>query len=326
MVALAPHFSKVTVITRESAVLELPSNVKLVVIPWNSAHRLHSSLKFLVNALYVVLKNRNSIIFYHMTDFYCAILSPITTLFGLKSVLWYAHAANSMALKLSSFFVRTIISSTRGSCTLSLNRQKIVYINQGITPEDFPFRFRENNLLSKFMYFGRLDESKNIDKLFDLIKLQNREKPAITLDLFGAPSSPRNLSYLERLKFNHSELLGSKKVCINSPIPRGEIKSVSEKYGTFINLFNGSLDKTLIEATLLGMPVITWNHEYFSLFGSWSNIPPSTSLSFIEGEIQALFELKSADYKNEILRRYRIAIENHSFDGWIKRLEKSIRL
>jgi glycosyltransferase involved in cell wall biosynthesis len=325
VVGLAPHFSDVTVITRESADLEVPRNVKIIVVPWSSSKRLNSSLKFLLIALSLVVNNRKSVIFYHMTDFHCALLSPITSLFGCKNILWYAHASNSMALKFSSFFVQKIISSTRGSCNLSFNRHKVVYINQGVEPKDFPFTFRKQRLLSKFIYFGRLDESKNMHKLFDLITLLNTKRVSITLDFFGAPSTSSNLAYLEQLKLDHIKLLELKKININSPIPRKQIKSIAQKYGTFINLFDGSLDKTLIEATLLGLPVITWNREYYAQFGSWSKTRPTTSLAFIEVEIQALFAINSQDYRREILRRYQLALNNHSFDSWINRLKTLLR-
>ena len=91
-------------------------------------------------------------------------------------------------------------------------------------------------------------------------------------------------------------------------------------YGLFLNLFIGSLDKTLVEATLMGLPVVTWNQEYCREFGTWSKGHASESISFIIDEINALQHISDDEYVREVYRRYELAKQNHSLDSWIIRL------
>lgn len=70
----------------------------------------------------------------------------------------------------------------------------------------------------------------------------------------------------------------------------------------------------------MGMPVVTWNREYCSQFGTWSNSSFSESLDFIITEFEHINSLNEHDLNKEINRRLNLAIRNHSFQGWINRL------
>jgi hypothetical protein len=100
---------------------------------------------------------------------------------------------------------------------------------------------------------------------------------------------------------------------------------VASDYGIFLNLFSGSLDKTLIEATFLGLPVVTWNREYCFQFGTWSKGPVFESLEFIQRELEFISAMPLADLKMEAHQRLKFAQNHHSFTGWINRLVSVIR-
>jgi hypothetical protein len=70
----------------------------------------------------------------------------------------------------------------------------------------------------------------------------------------------------------------------------------------------------------MGMPVVTWNIEYCSQFGTWSNFPVSETIDFIIKEFEALDSVKNVALQEEIARRLNLAIKIHSFEGWIDRL------
>jgi hypothetical protein len=114
-------------------------------------------------------------------------------------------------------------------------------------------------------------------------------------------------------------------VNFHGPIQRKNIPLAVEEFDVFLNLFSGSLDKTLIEATFMGKPVVTWNQEYCRDFGTWSGAPVAKSLDFISREILALQSVKSSDLRAELERRLNLGLEMHSFDGWIYRLASALR-
>ena len=317
VIALARSFESIKVFTTESSPHPLPENITVVEIPWRRDFKLLNLLRIIGTTFPVLVKNRDAIVFSYMTDVHAAILAPLTWSLKIRHVLWYAHASNSLYLIWSSFFLSRIVSSTPGSCNLEVNKEKIVFINQGIKQNDFPLRPRAHRNLVRLMYYGRLDISKNIHLLNDLILELNRDKKIYTLDIFGKPANSESELYLNNLRASPGL---SQEIRFNSPIARQAISGLSEQFDIFVNLFTGSLDKTLIESTFMGLPVVTWNKEFCFEFGTWNGEPASDSLEFIIREILFLSSMEEGTIRKENLRRLGVALNNHSFDGWLIRL------
>jgi glycosyltransferase involved in cell wall biosynthesis len=260
-----------------------------------------------------------------MTDAHAAILAPLTWLLRMRHILWYAHATNSKFLIWSSFFVTNIVSSTNGSCNLSLNKAKICYINQGISNKSFPFRVRSNVRLRKVLYYGRLDPSKNIHLFARILLELNRSGEIYTLDIFGRPTNLDSEVYFLSVRLSDQVKSQGSSINFHGSIERALVSNVAENYDVFLNLFSGSLDKTLVEATFMGMPVVTWNLEYCSQFGTWSNFPVSKTIDFIIKEFEALDSMKNEALQEEIARRLNLAIRSHSFEVWIDRLVRVLK-
>jgi glycosyltransferase involved in cell wall biosynthesis len=322
VISLAPLFDSITVFTFEMSPYPLPKNVRTIEIFRDGNSRLLNFFRIIQITFPFIIRNRKSILFNHMTDVHAAILAPLAMLLRMRHVLWYAHAHNSIYLIWSSFFLSCIVSSTPGSCNLKVNRRKIVFINQGIRPTDFPFKVRTLNKSNRLFYYGRLDRSKNIHLFNELIVALNQITKSYTLDIFGKPTSLESGSYLRNLE---SSIRLNPAIRLHGAIERKAIPETSEAFGVFINLFTGSLDKTLIENTLMGLPVVTWNQEYCAEFGTWSGVKSSESIDFIIHEISFLNSVDHDVIHEEISRRLRIAEKNHSFDSWIEKLVLSLK-
>ena len=320
MLELSAFFETVEVFTTEFSSEPLPRNVKVSHIPWK-ANSPSSNLVAVLKLLYpVLIRNRSAVLFTHMTDIHAAILAPLTGLLKMRHILWYAHAKNSKYLIWSSFFVSKIVSSTLGSCNLGINKRKILYINQGINSKNFPYCARSLKRLRKILYYGRLDVSKNIHIFPDLVFELNHSPNTYSIDVFGRPTSLESEKYFFDVTSSHKVKSQKASITFHDPIARALIPDIAKKYDIFLNLFSGSLDKTLIETTFMGMPVITWNREYCSQFGTWSNSPVSETLDFIIMEFEFINSLTEIELHKEIIRRLELAIRIHSLEGWINRL------
>ena len=317
---LSQFFETVEVFTTEVSSEPLPRNVKVSHIPWKANSPLSNVVTVLKLLYPALIRNRTSVLFTHMTDVHAAILAPLTWLLKMRHILWYAHAKNSKYLIWSSFFVSKIVSSTPGSCNLGINKRKVLYINQGIDSKNFPYFARSPEKLHKVFYYGRLDPSKNIHILPDLVFELNRSSDSYSIDVFGAPTNLESEKYFFDISSSHKAKSQKTSITFHNPIARALIPGIAKNYDIFLNLFSGSLDKTLIEATFMGMPVITWNREYCSQFGTWSNSPVSETLVFIFMELEFINSLKRTELHKEINRRLELAKRNHSFEGWINRL------
>jgi len=317
VIELARSFESIKVFTTETSSHPLPENITVVTIPWRRNFKLLNLLGIIGATFPVLMKNRNAILFSYMTDVHAAIIAPLAWLLRMRHVLWYAHASNSPYLIWSSFFLSRIVSSTPGSCNLGVNQEKIVFINQGIKQNDFPFESKTYQRLSRLLYYGRLDVSKNIHLFNDLMLALNREERLYSLEVFGKPASSASELYFRNLKASSGL---SQEIRFNGPIARKSLSGLSGRFDIFVNLFTGSLDKTLIESTFMGLPVVTWNQEYCSEFGTWSGEPATESLEFITREILFLSSMEEGAIRKETLKRLSVALKNHSFDGWVSRL------
>lgn len=300
--------------------MSLPENIKVFHLPWKSGSSIKNSLTILKTLYPFILKNRDAVVFSHMTDVHTALVSPLTWALKMRHVIWYAHAVTSKYLFFSSFFVSTIVSSTPGSCRLRVNRRKIRFIDQGIDPDDFPFYCRQFLQRRRILYYGRLDRSKKIDLFCELMDTLKSSSTVFTLDVFGESSNMYSEQFMEGVKKTILDKSLQNVFRIFGPLERRQIHLVARDYDIFLNLFIGSLDKTLIEATFMGLPVVTWNREYCSQFGTWSNFPVDSSLEFIASELRYLISQPIDKLQPEIDRRRREAVNRHSFDGWIERL------
>ena len=317
---LSQFFETVEVFTTEVSSDPLPRKVKVSHIPWKVNSPLSNVVTVLKLLYPALIRNRNSVLFTHMTDVHSAILAPLTWLLKMRHVLWYAHANKSKYLIWSSFFVSKIVSSTPGSCNLGINNRKVLYINQGIDSKNFPYFARSSKRLRMILYYGRLDPSKNIHMFSDLVFELNRSPDKYSIDVFGRPANLESEKYFFDVASSRKAKSQKAPITFHDPIARALIPDIAKKYDIFLNLFSGSLDKTLIESTFMGMPVITWNREYCSQFGTWSNSSVSETLDFIIMEFEFINSLKETELHKEINRRLELAIRNHSFEGWINRL------
>jgi len=101
-------------------------------------------------------------------------------------------------------------------------------------------------------------------------------------------------------------------------IPRSETPKILGGNDIFIHGYQGSLDKTLIEATLVGLPVATINLEYHAEFGVWGS--EDESQNSLAKQIEYLKSLTLERLASELKARRDIAVEKHSLEKWIEKL------
>lgn len=325
VIALSRFFDTIKVFTLELGDDDLPNNTSVVKIPWKRRSPIANAWHIIKTLSPYLLKQKDSIVFTHMTDVHAAFISPLTRVLGIKHILWYAHATNSLYLIWSSLFVNNIVSSTPGSCNLRFSKRKIYFINQGINELDFPYSETNQKKSRKILYYGRLDKSKNIHQICRLARDLDKQGATTVVEIFGRPSNSQSDSYIASLLETNKDLIQNEIIQFKSAIPRKDIPSIAKGFEFFLNLFDGSLDKTLIETTMLGLPVITWNREYCEQFGTWSGMPPMVDLKFIHHEITALRSFSRLILEDEIDRRLKIAVLQHNFDGWIDRLVEVLK-
>ncbi len=319
---LACHFDSITVLTGQVGVCRVLDNIRVVNFKWVAGKRVSSVLRFILIFLKTIVKNRYSVLFSHMTSTHSAFISPITKLFRLKHYLWYAHTSNGVYLRVSSLLTDGIITSTSGSCPLK--GEKIYPIGQSIDKNKFEKQQQTNYPIKNLIHTGRLDPSKNIGLIIESVESLRKTYSELTLEIVGSPSSDLHKEYSKDLISKFSSTTYNPWLKFTPYIPREDLPRLLRGKDGFVHGFQGSLDKTLIEATFSGLPVVTINREYLNIFGSWGSGYSYDDLT-LYSEALALFKMAIDDIKLEIDRRYVLAESQHEISDWVDRLVKILK-
>lgn len=285
-------------------------NVNVLNYSWDSRHKILSLVHFLRATLPILLKN-DIVVFSHMTDIQSAVLSPFTRLLGVRHFLWYAHKVESIYLRWSKHWVTGVVTCTPGS--VSISSKYLVPVGHGIDTSLFERRDFLDNSLLKWIHVGRFDKSKNIGGILAAVETLRAEGYEITFRQVGSPSDHQAQLYKDGVTKNFFHLIESEVVEFESSILRESVSMYLQESDLFVHAYEGSLDKSVLEATVVGLPVITLNAEYIKIFGSWGKV---NRISLTD-EYRSLCKLNKLELKHELERRRKIVLENHSLDSWI---------
>ena len=320
---LSAKFDQIIVLTAQVGVCNTEKNVKVISFGWVEGKRVSSLIRFLTIFVKTIRSEKFTVLFSHMTSVQSAFISPITRIIRLKHYLWFAHTSNGIFLKVSRLLSNGIITSTPGSCPLE--GSKVYPIGQSINSQKFRKKNSNTQPIKNLVHIGRFDPSKNIKEILYEVKNLRIDFPDLKLEVIGSPSSDRFKDYESNVKakFNSEVQLGWLK--FTPHIPRSSLPEILQTYDCFIHSFQGSLDKTIVEATFSGLPVITINNEYRKIFGSWDLSDRGVDNSLKE-EAQLLFKLDGDKRQSEVDRRYEVALKQHELTGWIDRLVSILKL
>jgi glycosyltransferase involved in cell wall biosynthesis len=317
---LSSFFDEVRVVTNsEGCTKAYPNNVSVFSCEWKFNSNFANALSFYKTFRKATSNFYNFSIFSHMTEIQSFLILPYSFLRKIKHYLWYAHSSNSFLLRINHFFLDGIITSTKGSCPIQGN--KVHIIGQGIDDQLFDFRDSRNHIKLeklKTVHVGRLDPSKKIQTIIDSTLNSEWSNYIEQLVFIGAPT-PTHQDYLIGMKDLNINLILSGRLSFMGKIPRRSLPEILQNYDLFVHSFNGSLDKSLVEATLLGIPVVTENAEYQRLFGSWTQVHQVAAFNLSQEMSSFMESWRSDPYSvnKEINRRRSIAVEKHSLNQWI---------
>lgn len=321
---LSQYFEKVHVITLGSLDAKLPANVTVFAMEAQQKQWYKKIFLFLIAYFRYIANVRKHVLFSHMPELPFLLVAPISKLLGNRTYLWYAHASKSIPLFFTRPFTTTYITSTKGSFPWEF--RNIQLIGQGISTDLFGFENMTVGRFQQFIHIGRNDPSKQITTLVDFfwrLKVAQMITAQATLTFLGNTSSPY-IAYKDEIisKIYSLEL---NEICIvKKAVARQQVAKELKHADVFVHAFLGSLDKSLIEATLCGVPVITCNREYLAEFGSWGtdlrNLPNLTTLELLISEFECLLKFSESELRNELKLRSELAHRRHNLDHWIQNL------
>lgn len=311
--SLSEYFTETYVLTGKIGRFREIPRVKVLNSNWIPGHNIRNSVKSLVLILRIIARNRSRIVvFSHMTEVQSALIAIPLRMLRVPHFLWYAHAHKSLYLKWVHFWADGIITSTNGSCPIK--SKKVHVVGQAINLSSFVMAKDKSLPLKSLVHVGRADPSKDIETIYEVVSRVRKDHPELELTLIGDPS---NLEALQQFELFVRKTLDDQNagwLHLLPSIPREQISRTLGKYDIFIHAFKGSLDKSILEATAVGLPVVTQNNEYLKLFGQWSDA------GSLESELRTVLGGSRSTILSEVLRKRANLEKNHSLSSWSKKI------
>ena len=319
---IAKYFEKVTVLTGKAGTYKVLPNVEVFTSNWIPGKKIISSLKVVFLFLKLLYQKRFNLVFSHMTSVQSALVSPVTKMLRIKHYLWYTHTSDNLALRVAHKLTNGVLTATAGSCPIT--GSKIHVVGHSIDISMFKKKIRVDFPISRFIHVGRFDASKNIELIINALKGFREGGQDITFVNIGSPSGKNHDSYYKKIIENSNEGVDKVWLDFKMAIPRYSLSEVIQIQNAFIHAFEGSLDKAVLEATFMGLPVVTINPEYLKIFGSW-NLEDKSKNHGLSEELKHLFSLSEVEVLKEVDRRYELAKQDYELVGWGVRVSKILK-
>lgn len=317
---LSKYFKHTYVVTSGPDFGSATKNVSIFSTNWSEGKHIRSVLRLYFHAIPILLRYRkDSVVFFHMVDVQAFLLTGICKLLGIRNYLWYAHKTSSVYLKVAAPFLTGIFTSTRGSCPLKGN--KVIAIGQAVRTksdnDSIPLASAKPN---DWYHVGRLDPSKNLEDIISVLEDFRKEYPDIKLTIYGKASSRSTEEYASRLIQKYSANGYPDWLTFYGELQHSQLSNLSLQHDGFIHAYQGSLDKTLVEAAMLKRVIVSANPEFSLEFegrdqGKYENVQ-----NILRLKLERIYNLNAESRLELINRNYELAVSEHSTDVWLGRL------
>jgi glycosyltransferase involved in cell wall biosynthesis len=320
---LARRFDNIDVVTMYAGRYSLPPNVTV----WSVGRELGYPkwlrvLRFYWVVIRIIRQRRVDIAFTHMIHAFAVLFWPVARLTGIRNLLWYAHGAMPLGVRLAHWAADRVVSSTPEGFRLSSN--KVSFIGQGIDMAEFKPGARQRGEYFRVVSVARLSAVKGIDILVDTL---DRWCPqgyvGWHLLVVGAATSPEEKEYAEALQQRASTVIGGNIEWLGR-LDSPDIARLLQSSDVFVNLSaTGSLDKAIVEAMATGCPILSSNEAFRSIIagcGLDMCIVPRSAEGLRDGlnRLAALDDIALLALSSRLAE---LAHRDHSLTGFIDRLQ-----
>lgn len=291
----------------------LPSNAKVFSL---GKERGYSKIRQFFRLQKFLFKNLSEVdgVFIHMCPVYAIVSFPLVKLFGKKFVMFYAHGAVHIKLKMAEKLVDAILTSSPAGCRLK--SKKIKVIGQGIDVELFRPGGLKDPENFKILYAARFNPTKDQQTLIKAIDIlfNQRDIKKIKLKIIGHPLIESERAYLQNLKDLVKDCRLENQVEFIDGVPYSQMPRYYQEVDLFVNPSStGSLDKVVLEAMASGCLVLNCNEAYKSILAD--------KYLFKRGDEKDLAQkIINLMNQGQDLSLREIVVENHNLNNFIERI------
>jgi glycosyltransferase involved in cell wall biosynthesis len=204
------------------------------------------------------LRGTYDAVFIHMNSEYLLLGGLFWKMMRKPTVLWHTHKSMTLIHRIGEKLVKIVATASPES--YRLKSQKVRVLGHGIDTGEFAPGKRGADTTFRILSAGRVARAKGLDVILRATKSIVDEGTETELLIVGGPMTPDDVTHQEELK-KLAENLGLEKVVhFVGPVPHAAVIPCLQKSDVFVNCSNtGSLDKAVLEAMAVGVPVVTSN-------------------------------------------------------------------
>jgi glycosyltransferase involved in cell wall biosynthesis len=276
---LAKYYEKIEVLCLSKGSFDLPTNVRVYSLGKESKKPVRSDslrrqarrIKYLFKYLAYIKKRKNDYdeVLVHMIPLYAVLGAVIWRPAKKRVSLWYAHGHVPFGLKLSEKLVDHIFTANRESCRV--DSQKVIILGHGIDTEKFEPIIREKRKdgFFRIISIGRIAPIKDYETLIRAIgvivkKYRRRE---VRCQIIGAALLDQHENYFHKLRRLVAEENLEKYLEFVGSVPYTNIIQYFSEADIMASASRtGSLDKAMLEAMSMKLPVLSCNEAMSGIF------------------------------------------------------------
>ena len=326
--ALARHCSSIDVVTMTVGRANVAGNVRVFSIGkekgYTEARRAVEFYRILGRRL---REGPADASLFHMTPLFAVMAAPLLKPRGVRLVLWYAHRATSLTLRVAERIADQVVTPTLES--FPFRSHKLTAIGHGIDTSLFtPGPSQESSRPFTILVVGRIAPIKRPDVLIEAVRLMVEK---YRLDHFRVrmvgPVLAHDSGFAESLRRSIPSAGLQERIAFVGPRP---FHLMPGEYGSADLLVStsqtGGADKVVLEAMACAVPVITSNPAFVSVLSPWSEIllAPPEDPEALALRMKQMMEKRFTERQSLGRSLRKVVEEHHSLDRLAHRLVQEL--
>lgn len=204
-------------------------------------------------------------VFVHMNPEYVVLGGLLWKMWRKKVLLWYTHRSVDLKLRIAERLVTKIFTASPES--FRLLSKKLEIVGHGIEMSPLLNPILPISPL-RLLTIGRVTPSKDLELIIRSVGEYKKSHPEVALHIFGVPLVGGDIEYQKRLQKLIIELNLETAVQFVGSIAHEEVYNQCKRHHIFLHASKtGSIDKAVLEALAMGMPVISASEAFAGVPG-----------------------------------------------------------
>jgi glycosyltransferase involved in cell wall biosynthesis len=325
--SLARRCEHVVVITLYAGLVDVDPNVRVYALSRSPrTSRARKIAEFYRVVLRTLRTSRIDVCFAHMTPLLAGLFWPLAKIHRVPVLLWYAHSAVPLELRIAHLLVDRCVTSTPAG--FRLPSDKLFVLGQGIDTEAFsppaqPGRDYERTAVS----VGRISPRKRLEEVIESIAILREHLEDVRLVLAGGPITESDRRYEGEIRAQARLLEVDELVEFEGAVPFDRVRDVYRRGAIFLNTSEtGSLDKAILESMASGCIPISRNHSFTEIARAegLDFLVPSSGPEGVAARLLEVLALPAAEKDGLRDRLREIVVESHSLNALMDEITRHL--